>query len=36
MDFSLSEYGVIVSEFENIDRGRVNIFKFSKYHTTYY
>ena len=37
MDFPLSEYGVIFTEFENIDLGSasVNIFKFSKYHTIF-
>ena len=35
MDFLLSKYGVIFTEFDSIDRGEaeVNNVKFSKYHT---
>ena len=33
MDFLLSKYGLIFTEFDSIDRGgaKVNTFKFSKY-----
>ena len=35
MDFLLSKYGLIFTEFDSIDRGgaEVNTFKFSKYQT---
>ena len=37
MDFLLSKYGLIFTEFDSIDRGRaeVNTFKFSKYQTIF-
>ena len=34
MDFLLSKYGLIFTEFDSIDRGR-NTFKFSKYQTIF-
>ena len=40
MDFLLSKYGLIFTEFDSIDRGggsaSVNTFKFSKYQTKFY
>ena len=37
MDFLLSKYGLIFTEFDSIDRGgaEVNAFKFSKYQTIF-
>ena len=37
MDFLLSKYGLIFTEFDSIDQGRaaVNTFKFSKYRTIF-
>ena len=37
MDFLLSKYGLIFTEFDSIDRGgaEVNTFKFSKYQTIF-
>ena len=37
MDFLLSKYGLIFTEFDSIDRGgaKVNTFKFSKYQTIF-
>ena len=38
MDFLLSKYGLIFTEFDSIDRGgaaSVNTFKFSKYQTIF-
>ena len=37
MDFLLSEYDLIFTEFDSIDRGgaEVNTFKFSKYQTIF-
>ena len=37
MDFLLSKYGLIITEFDSIDRGgaEVNTFKFSKYQTIF-
>ena len=37
MDFLLSKYGLILTEFDSIDRGgaEVNTFKFSKYQTIF-
>ena len=38
MDFLLSKYGLIFTEFDGIDRGgaEINTFKFSKYQTIIY
>ena len=37
MDFLLSKYGLVFTEFDSIDQGRaaVNTFKFSKYQTIF-